>query len=445
MTSVLIIEDQSGLRRTLELVLQKEGFEVASLAGGQELGTTLAGFRPDLVLTDLKMEPVTGLDVLRQVRATAPGTAVILMTAFGTISSAVEAMKLGAADYITKPFRNQDLITKVNLALEKRAAHAAGAAEPAAPPPMPDSMLVAHSARMKALLAQVDRIAHAELTVLITGETGTGKSLIAHTIHRRSSRARGPFITVNAAAVPEPLLESELFGHEKGAFTGATQSRRGLMEEAQGGILFLDEIGALPASLQAKLLGVLQDREVRRVGSNRAQAVDLRVLAATNANLEQAVLRGEFRQDLFYRLNVARLHLPPLREHREDIPHLLKVLIQEFCAGREPCAVAPDALSLLMRYDYPGNVRELRNAIEWAATVARGPLITPADLPDPLRLGSPVPVMEQRRNGTLADLERDQILRTIERVHGNLAEAARALGIGRTTLWRKMREYGIGK
>jgi len=275
-----------------------------------------------VVVTDLRMEPLSGIDVLRRVKEQLPRTEVILMTAYATVDSAVMAMKLGAFDYITKPFKSPEIVLKIRRALEKQTLIAevqhlrreVGSRS---------GGLVGESPGMKAVLAQIAQIAPTALTVLITGETGTGKSLIARAIHQNSTRSAGPFLSINCAALPEALLESELFGYEKGAFTGAAHARKGLFEEAHQGTLFLDEIGAMSAHLQAKLLGVLQDREVRKLGQNRVLPVDVRVVAATNADLDQAVARGELRQDLFYRLNVARIHLPNLRDRREDIPALV--------------------------------------------------------------------------------------------------------------------------
>ncbi len=445
--AVLIIDDQAGMRRILEILFRKEGFRVVSAADGTGLEALLDGFRPDVIVTDVRMEPVSGIDILRLVRALRPGIPVILMTAFGTIATAVEAMKLGAVDFITKPFKNEDLVLKVERALE------AGATRPQGGPPQGGTAageardIVASSASLRAVMGQVEKVAGSHLTVLVTGETGTGKSMLAHEVHRRSPRAAGPFIPINAAALPEPLLESELFGHEKGAFTGATASRAGLFEIAEGGTIFLDEIGTLPANLQSKLLGVLQDRQVRRVGGHRIISVNARFIAATNIDLEQAVQRGEFRQDLYYRLNVARIRMPPLREHREDIPHFLRGMLAELSKGRPfRYAISPEALALLNSYPFPGNVRELRNAIEWAVTVTRGSFIEPGDLPEVMhRDNEPLPQDPASPGGSLADMERGQIARAIEHLGGNLVEVARSLGISRTTLWRKMREYGLKK
>lgn len=443
--AVLIIDDQAGIRRMLEILFQKEGFRVATAADGTGLKALLDSFRPNVIITDVRMEPISGIEVLRLVRNLRPATPVILMTAFGTIATAVEAMKLGAVDFITKPFKNEDLLLKVAHLSEDRTLGSPAQAKPARSSAVESP--VARSPAMKSVIDQARKVAGSNLTVLITGETGTGKSMIASDIHRHSQYAAGPFITVNAAALPEPLLESELFGHEKGAFTGASSSRAGLFEAAEGGTLFLDEIGTLPAVLQSKLLGVLQDRQVRRVGGNRIIAVNVRIVAATNLDLEQAVERGEFRQDLYYRLNVARIRMPALREHREDLPFILKTMLAEFAVGKaHPYAVSPEALGLLQSYPFPGNVRELRNVVEWAVTVAEGAILRAEDLPDVVRRHTESPATESgAASGSMADMERDQIVRTIQRLGGNLAEVARTLGIGRTTLWRKMREYGIRK
>lgn len=449
MSSILIVDNQPGMRRTLEILLRKAGFEAIAVESGEEVVKLLPDLKPEIVITDLKMEPLSGIDVLRQIKEQAPETAVIIMTAYGTIESAVEAMRLGAFDYITKPFKSNEIILKVQKALEKTAlVSEVERLRRQADPLHGVHPLIAESPAMKAVLERVKKIAMTPLTVLITGETGTGKTQIARAIHYSSPAAKGRFVPINVAAVPEPLLESELFGHEKGAFTGAIRSRRGLFEEAHQGTLFLDEIGTLSANLQSKLLGVLQDREIRRVGANRPIAVDVRVIAATNTDLEAAVARGEFRRDLFYRLNVARIHMPPLRERRQDIApfvrYFLSSLSQRMGKNYE---MTPQALDLLLKYDYPGNVRELQNALEWAVAVAPSPMLRPEDLPEPIRASQQNETASSRPQApcTLDEHEKQLIIDTIARCQGNLAEAARILNIGRTTLWRKMREYGIGK
>lgn len=445
--AILIIEDQAGLRRMLEILFHKEGFQVAAAADGTTVTTLLDEFAPDIVLTDLRMEPVSGIDVLRTVRGRRAETPVILMTAFGSIAAAVEAMKLGAVDFITKPFKNEELLLKVTHVLEGRSSAATKSFQVTEQLPGVNYEIVANSTTLRAVMEQIDRIADSHLTVLITGETGTGKTMLAQEIHKRSSRSTGPFIPINAAALPEPLLESELFGYEKGAFTGANTAHAGLFEAADGGTIFLDEIGTLPANLQSKLLGVLQDRHVRRVGGHRIIPVNARFVTATNIDLEEAVRRREFRDDLYYRINVARIHMPPLREHREDIPHILKGMLERFSMGKPfRYAISPEALARLNAYPFPGNVRELRNAIEWAVAVARGSMIEAEDLPDVIKREVALEVLGAgTASSNLADVEREQISRAIENLDGNLAKVARTLGIGRTTLWRKMREYGLKK
>ena len=445
MSSVLVIDDEAGMRRTLQIMLEKEGFEVVSCGTAGEIQHALGRTPPNVVITDLRMEPLSGLDVLRTVKQRSPGTEVILMTAFGTINTAVEAMRLGAFDYITKPFGGPELLAKVRKALEKNALVAeVQDLRREVQSSYGIDATIAESPAMRAVLAQIRQIAPTPLTVLITGETGTGKGLIARLIHHTGPNPKARFISVNAAAVPEPLLESEMFGHEKGAFTGAIRSRKGLFEEAHGGTLFLDEIGGIPANLQSKLLGVLQDRELRRVGGNRVIPVDVRIIAATNSDLEKGVARGQIRQDLYYRLNVARIHLPPLRERREDIVPCARYFVAELSRrrGRHYELSAP-AVSMLLDHDFPGNVRELQNAIEWAATMCAEGLIEPAHLPEAIRERPPRVSDAASPVRTLDQHEKELIARSVVQHNGNLTEVAKALSIGRTTLWRKMREYGI--
>ncbi|MFA7097603.1 MAG: sigma-54 dependent transcriptional regulator [Gammaproteobacteria bacterium] len=448
MKKILIVEDQQGMRRSLELLFRKEGFAVRSAADGPQALAIAGEFPPDVVVSDLRLDGMSGIELLPEIKRLAPRCEVILMTAYGTIDSAVEAMRLGAFDYVTKPFKKLEIMLRVRRALEKCALVAEVGqlreeidAQHRVPFP-------AASPAMRAVLERIRQIAHTRLTVLITGETGTGKSMLARHIHQHSPRAGARFVAVNCAALPEPLLESELFGHTKGAFTGATQGRKGLIEEAHGGTLFLDEIGTLPLGLQSKLLGVLQEREIRRVGANDVMPVDVRFIAATNADLEAAVARGEFREDLYYRLNVARLALPPLRDRREDIPVLAAhFLAQQHRAGARAERLDSRAQELLLAYAYPGNVRELQNAIEWAAAVARTDTVQPEDLPDEIRepRAGEFSAVPQQAPRPLDQYERELILESIARNRGNLTRAAKALGIGRTTLWRRMREYNIGK
>lgn len=446
MSTILIVDDKEGVRRSLEIVLQKEGFRVASAPDGGRALIMIRELKPDVIVTDMRMEPMSGIELLQRVKEQRPQTEVILMTAYATIDSAVMAIKLGAFDYITKPFKHAQIIAKIKDALAKGKQQVEASPVPQARVSHGRQALSGCSAHIRTILAQITRVGPTDLTVLVTGETGTGKSLVAKLIHNNSCRASGPFVSINCAAVPESLLESELFGHEKGAFTGAVQSRKGLFEEADTGTLFLDEIGTLPLSMQAKLLGVLQDREVRRIGKNRSITVDVRVIAATNVDLEQAVKRGTFREDLFYRLNVARIHIPPLREHREDIPELVDCFLSEHSRrdGRV-YRISPEAMELLRRYDYPGNIRELENALAWAVAITPGELITPAELPETIRFSHMIArrVEETGHSKVLEEIEKNAIRETIARCGGNLTKAAKELGIGRTTLWRKLRDYHL--
>ncbi|MFO1217017.1 MAG: sigma-54 dependent transcriptional regulator [Burkholderiaceae bacterium] len=455
MKHVLVVDDEDGMRRTLELMLQHAGFGVASCAGLAELDAALARQRPDVVLTDLRLGADSGLDALRTVRERAPRAEVILMTAYGTIDTAVEAIKLGAFDYLTKPFGADELIARVHGALERRVAAAAAPGERGLPDadgpgtrkaPMAEA-LVARSEAMRSVLELVRRIAPTELTVLITGETGTGKSMVAQAIHDASGPTPRRMVSVNCAALPEALLESELFGHEKGAFTGAVALHKGLFEVADGGTLFLDEIECLTPSLQSKLLGVLQDHRIRRVGSNRMLPVATRVIAATNAALDDMAASGAFRQDLFYRLNVARIDIAPLRDRRDDIEPCIERVLADIAARRGGAyRIAAPALQRLLAYRYPGNLRELRNAIEWAVAVGGGAPIELAHLPQAIR---DLPVAHGAAGdarapaGTLKDNERDLIARAVAQHGHNLSQVARELGIGRTTLWRKLKHYGL--
>ncbi|MCC7017382.1 MAG: sigma-54-dependent Fis family transcriptional regulator [Rhodospirillales bacterium] len=448
MTSVLIVDDQIGMCESLEMLLRMEGFDAVHATEGSEAVDLAARLKPDVVITDMSMQPMGGIDVLAAVKSRSPLSEVIVMTAYGTIDSAVSAMRLGAFDYITKPFKNEAILAKVRRAAEKpdkgwrghgiRILRGESKPEP----------LVAASRRMKDVLALAERLAATNMTILITGETGTGKNLVARHIHHRSPRGGGPFVNVSCAALPESLLESELFGHEKGAFTGAAHARRGLFEEAMGGTIFLDEVGLLPASQQPKLLCVLEDRTIRPVGGNRNVAVDVRIVAATNVPLDEQVGSGRFREDLFFRLNAANICVPPLRERREDIPALIAHFL-DICRGRSgrQVAVSDEAMERLVDHNYPGNIRELENAIDWAAAIAATDVISPSDLPAAIQHGNrqSLAPTEDKPDGnsgkTLNEIAKNTVLECVARHHGNLMQAARELGISRTTLWRRLREY----
>ncbi|MEA3509297.1 MAG: sigma-54 dependent transcriptional regulator, partial [candidate division NC10 bacterium] len=355
---ILIVDDEAGMRKGLGSILRRAGYLVSEAPGGTEAADHLGRDVFDLVITDLKMEPLSGLDLLRLVKQMSPEVEVILMTAFGTIETAVEAMKLGAFDFITKPFQKEEILLRVRNALEKRRlkeeVHHLRVEVTSA---FGFEKIVGQSAGIRQVLNLLPRAAQTDSTVLITGESGTGKELIARAIHAASRRAQGPFVSVSCAAFPEQLLENELFGHVKGAFTGALAARRGLLEEAQGGTFFLDEIGEAPLPIQSKMLRVLEDRSIRRLGDNRSIVVDVRIVAATNRDLQLAVKEKVFREDLFYRLNVIQIHLPPLRERKEDIPLLVRHLLAMHCQqlGRDLHGFSPAALRILAAHDYPGN------------------------------------------------------------------------------------------
>jgi DNA-binding NtrC family response regulator len=444
--AILIVDDEASARSTLALLLRKRGHRVTEAGDVAEGVKAMTDGSFDLVVTDLRMPDGTGLDVLRAVKAQGHDADVILLTAYAGWESAKEAMQLGACDYFEKGREPAELFVRIDRALAERALRRenenlrAQVSERYALPG-----IIARSPEMRRVLDLVARVAPTDATVLIHGESGTGKELIAKAIHHASPRAREAFVAVNCGALPESLLESELFGHVKGAFTGAAMTRKGLFEEAHRGTLFLDEIGEMTPGLQVKLLRALQDGEVRPVGSTQSVTVDARVLAATNRDLEQMMRQGAFREDLYYRLNVIALTLPPLRERREDIPVLAEHFLTRFAAKQDRALrLGADALDRLLAYAWPGNIRELENAMERAAILTRGDVVGPEDLPPHVaaRLDLGVPPAPQRQM-SLADAERVCIIQTLERCGWNHSRAADALGIGRTTLWRKCKEYGI--
>jgi two-component system response regulator HydG len=441
---ILVVDDQRNMRTTLAMMLRGGGYEVDEAAdGGQgrELGATGAY---DVVITDLRMGEYDGIEVLRAIKEAQPMTEVIVMTAYGTIESAVEAMRLGAFDYIQKPFTEQELIVKVVKALESRRLH--GQVQLFAQEFKERyhfENIVGRSQAIRDVLTRVVKIAPTDATALITGESGTGKELVARAVHANSRRADRPFVTVNCAAITETLLESELFGHARGAFTGAVSARKGLFEEADGGTFFFDEIAETTPSFQAKLLRAIQEGEIRRIGENKPVHVDNRVIAATNMDLGTAVDERRFRRDLYYRLNVARFHLPPLRERREDIPLLVQFFLDKYnkkMNGRS--RVGEGVMERLVAYDYPGNVRELENMVEQAVALASGGVITGDDiLPQAPRKSS------NNKGRTLADIvdeaEREAVEAALRAFDGSRERAAEALDISPTTLWRKMTRLGI--
>jgi DNA-binding NtrC family response regulator len=444
MACILVVDDEAAMRITLALPLRQRGHQVSQAAS---LANGLAQIRAeafDLVLTDLRLGDGDGLEILKAVKESCPEVEVILMTAYGSVESAVEAMKLGAFDYLLKPFNPEELFLRVDKALERVSLRREVAnLRSQVRERFTHSGIVSQSSAMQKVLEMVSRVAQSDTTVLIEGESGTGKELIAKAIHHQSPRARGPFVAINCGALPEPLLESELFGHVKGAFTGAIAHKMGLFEEANGGTVLLDEIGETPLPIQVKLLRVLQERQVRRVGSNTSTAVNIRILAATNKHLSQLVRTGAFREDLYYRLNVIPFALPPLRQRPEDIPLLAMHFLKKYATdmGKTMPSLPADTLDLLTHYPWPGNVRELENVME-RAVVLTSDTITPADLPVPVRRGILVETTETPgQEGTTSEIERAHILDTVIRCDGNLSRAAETLGIGRTTLWRKLKRY----
>jgi len=440
---ILVVDDEPSMRTALSILLRRKGYHVSQAGSGREALEIVRHGHCDMVLTDLKMEGVDGMELLRQVKAISPHTEVLIFTAYGTVASAVEAMKLGAYDYIGKPFDEEELLLKVARALERKAlvrevqelkaelkGHR-GAQE-----------IIAKSEAMREVLAKVAQVAPTEATVLIEGESGTGKELIARAIHWASPRRNQPFIPINCSTLPETLLESELFGYEKGAFTGAERGRKGLFEAAHQGTLFLDEIGDMPSSLQGKLLRVLQEGEVRRLGSTKPIRVQVRILAATNQKIEHLVAHGVFREDLFYRLNVVRIPIPPLRSRVDDIiplaHHFLEIYRKK--TKKEIKGFSQEAVQALLNHPWPGNVRELENAVERGVILARSLYITPQDL----SLGLlPYSGIVPGDSMTLKELQRRHILSVLQQHGGNQAKAARELGIGRNTLWRRLKQYGL--
>lgn len=440
---ILIVDDDEDMRGLLMDVLSEEGHEV-STAGGAEEALANLPMGLDLVITDLKMPGMQGLDLMYRIKTLRPEIAVVIITAFGTIESAIEAVKAGAYDYLPKPFK----LSQMALVVQKALAEAALRREVARLRQQVEreyhfGNMIGKSKAMQGIFDLIRRISDTNTNVLIIGKSGTGKERVAKAIHFNSSRRDFPFIPVNCAAIPETLLESELFGHVKGAFTDAKTDKMGLFGEADGGTLLLDEVSELPQSLQAKLLRVLQDKEVRRVGSTHHTKVDVRVLASSNLDLAEEVKQRRFRDDLFYRLNVIQIRVPPLRERRDDILLLAHHFLKGFSAeAKKPAPqISSEAASLLLEYAWPGNVRELENALERAVILARGNEIAVHDLP-PEMAGSrdDLSVLEEgvENRSSLRDLEQRYIVRILERTAGNKYQAAKILGIDRKTLYRKL-------
>jgi DNA-binding NtrC family response regulator len=439
--NILLVDDQLNVRRSTAYVLQQDGHSVHEAGSRSGAMAVLASTDIDVVVTDVRMEGNNdGAALLRDVKTHHADTEVIIVTAFGTIDDAVDAMKGGAYDYLTKPLDPARLLITVRRAAERRAlareiAHLraqVGGSE----------RIIAASPAMQGVLRTVARLADSDSTVLITGESGVGKDLVAAALHAQSARRGGKFVPINCGGITETILESELFGHRKGAFTGAVSDKKGLFEEAHKGVLFLDEIGEMPLMMQVRLLRFLQAGEVRRIGETDTRRVDVRLILATHRNLEEDVAAGRFRQDFYYRINVVVVHIPPLRERPEDVQPLVHYFLPRLAARirRNVKGFTPGALDLLTAYSWPGNIRELKNTLERGLNMASGEVITEADLPATITVRSPhVAPRASSADGT----DRERLLTTLDRCRWNQSRAAASLGISRTTLWRKLRELQI--
>jgi two-component system, NtrC family, response regulator AtoC len=450
---ILVVDDDSVARDLLAEALKKEGYIVEAYGSGEEAIARGRQGRVDLVLTDIRMGAVDGLTVLREFKRMSQDTAIVVLTAFGSLEGAIEAIKQGAYDYLAKPFKKEEIKLVVQRSLDHcRLLRENTKFREELKSKDEWSPLVGSSPAMLEVYKLVARVSESRSTVLLQGESGTGKELIARAIHGNSPRRDKPFVPVNCGALPDTLLESEMFGYEKGAFTGAVGTKTGLFEAANGGTLFLDEIGELGQALQVKLLRVMQDHEVRRVGGTSSIKVDVRIIAATNRDLEQFVKEGKFRDDLFYRLNVVRITLPSLKERQEDIPMLAHHFLQKCAAGATTAVRGfhPDSMDCLTRYRWPGNVRELENAIERAVSLSHGPLLTPEDLPAQIRQapppGEPKPEAGETPESvylTLEEVEKRHLTRVLKETKGNKVKAAKILGIDRRTLYRMAERFGL--
>jgi two-component system, NtrC family, response regulator AtoC len=443
---ILIVDDEVNARTALAELLRDEGYDVETAADAFKALGKLEPFSPDCVVTDLKMPGMDGIELVKKVRALEDAPAVVVMTAFGAVQSAVDAMRAGAADYLTKPINFEELLVVLGRVLEHQKLRAEAARmRQRLTERVARQNMVGSSPPMQRVFEIIEQVAPSKATVLLTGESGTGKELVASAIHERSPRAKGPFIKLHCAALAESLLESELFGHERGAFTGAVARRDGRFQMADGGTLFLDEIGEISPTLQVKLLRFLQEHEFERVGGDQTIRVDVRVIAATNRNLVEEVAKGRFREDLFYRLNVVGVELPPLRERTGDVPALARFFLDRFAKdnGKTIDGFAPATVERLLAYDWPGNVRELENAIERAVVMSAGSEIELKHLPPAIRpvVAAGDPKRPPVPGSTLADLERYAILETLAAAGGSTSKAAEMLGISVRTIQYRLHEY----
>src|SRR5256884_3285081 len=441
--NILIVDDEPTIRETCAEVAQQTGMRPTTVATAEEAIEVLENSAVDILLTDLRLQHTNGMDLLKRVHDMHPAIPVIVLTQYGTIDSAVTATRLGAVDYVTKPFRIEELRTRleraaraVELQQENQLLREQLRTRPGF------GGLIGVSERMQRVYKTLQKVSQHEYPVLILGESGTGKELVARSIHFSGPRKDRPFAPVDCSSLVPTLIESELFGYVKGAFTGAMQAKQGLLEAAQGGTLFLDEIGDMPVDLQAKLLRALQEREVKPVGSTERRQINVRIIAATNRDLDAPIRSGTFRQDLYFRLNVVQVKLPPLRDRKSDIPILVTAFLEKFSNPQDPVrTISEDAMRRLIAYDCPGNVRELENAIERAVALGSGPILHVADLPSNLQYPTTERIPEKDEILPLEELERRAILRTLRETGGDKLSAARMLGIGKTTLYRKLKQY----
>jgi two-component system response regulator HydG len=441
--SLLVVDDEVVTRSLCAEVAAQAGLEVRSSETTEQALEILEQYPVDILVTDLKVPQLGGIDLLKRVRATYPQIAVMVLTQYGTIETAVEATRLGALDYVTKPFHVEDFRTKIERVVrsiemdqENRVLREELRTRPGF------GGLIGVAPKMQRVYRLIEKVSQHTYPVLILGESGTGKELVARSIHFSGPRRARPFVPVDCSALVPTLIESELFGYVKGAFTGAQHSKQGLLEAAGDGMLFLDEIGDLPVDLQAKLLRALQEREIKPVGATERVAIRARVIAATNRDLESAVRGGAFRQDLYFRLNVVQIKLPPLRERKSDIPVLVSMFLEKFSDSKSTVrTIAEDAMRRLMAYDWPGNVRELENAVERAVALGSGPILHVGDLPSNLQYAQPERFPEQGELVPLEELERRAIFNALRETSGDKLAAARLLGIGKTTLYRKLKQY----
>lgn len=444
---ILVVDDEINIRGALVTLLEKKRYQVRGAGTGEEALEQLETAAADLVLTDLKMPGMGGMEFLRRLKQKWPDTEVLVMTAYGSIDTAIEAMRCGAYDYLTKPIDRERFPLAVEKALERHAlAFENKQLKDRLETRTRFDQMVGESEPMQGVYSLVEMVADSDVTVLLMGESGTGKELVARAIHHKSHRADGPFVTLNCGALPENLFESELFGYEKGAFTGATTNKMGRFELADGGTLLLDEVGELSLKSQVDFLRVLETKEFRRLGGTKIVKVDTRIVAATNRNLQEAVKRGDFREDLYYRLNVVPIRLPPLRERGDDIPLLADRFLDEFSAQhhREPKEISREAMRLLRLYAWPGNIRQLRNLLERMVVTLKDPLIQPEHLPEEIRASrEDARTMVVSLGSSLKEIERETIRRTLAEVTNHREKAAKLLGISLRALQYKIKEYGI--